>query len=78
MKSNKEPRGKQAFDAGDLMKKAIKLDPIKKSGKEKISFRNAINDEEDDIELMSYKKKESVLDYFDDGEEVDDDWGEDD
>ncbi|MCC8087856.1 MAG: hypothetical protein LIO79_01080 [Rikenellaceae bacterium] len=77
MKSNKNPRGQQGFDAGDLMKKAVRLDPIRKSGKEKMSFKNVINEEEDDIDLMSYKKKESVLDYFDDGEEDEEEWEDD-
>lgn len=69
MKSNKDLRGKAgAFDSGDLLKKAIKLEPIKKSGKEKRSFIKEL-DEDEDVDLMPLKKRESVLDYIDDGEE---------
>lgn len=68
MKSSKEFRGKSNdFDSGDLVKKAIKLEPIKKSGKEKHSLFSELED--DDLELDSYKKRESVLDYFDDEDE---------
>lgn len=67
MKSNKEFRGKSDnSDSGDLMKKAMKLEPIKKSGKERHSLYSDLDDDE---ELDSYKKRESVLDYFDDGDE---------
>lgn len=68
MKSNKEFRGKaDNFDSGDSVKKAIKLEPIKKSGKERHALYSDLDDE--DVELDSYKKRESVLDYFDDGDE---------
>ncbi len=51
-----------AEDAG----KTTRLNPIRKSGKEKRSFLREI-EEEDDLEILSgYRKRESVLDYFDD------------
>ncbi|MCC8019348.1 MAG: hypothetical protein LIO85_06210 [Rikenellaceae bacterium] len=69
MKSSKEFRAKGQSQAGDdVLKKAVKLPPIKKSGKDKHYMFSSI-EEEDDAELESYRKKESVLDYFDDGEE---------
>lgn len=69
MKPNKEFRGKSnANAADDVVKKAAKLPPIKKSGKEKHMIFSSL-EEEDDFELQSYRKKESVLDYFDDEEE---------
>ena len=55
----------------DSLKRAAKLEPIKKSGKEKRAIYSRL-DEDDDDELLSFKKRESVLDYFDDGEEEQD------
>lgn len=54
----------------DSLKRAAKLEPIKKSGKEKRAIYSRLD--EDDDELLSFKKRESVLDYFDDGEEEQD------
>ncbi len=70
MKSNKEFRAKgQSLAGDDIMKKVVKLPPIKKSDKDKHYMFSSIEEEDDDAELESYRKKESVLDYFDDGEE---------
>ena len=80
MKSTKDFRGsREAFDTGDTIRKAVKLTPIKKSGKERHTLYGGLDDEDDDPELMSYKKRESALDYFDNGEEEngDDDFDED-
>ena len=69
MKSTNDFRAKSSgFDPDDSIKKAKKLDPIKKNGKEKRSFYNDF-DEDEDEDLDSYKKKESILDYFDDEED---------
>ena len=54
-------------DTEDLLRKAAKLDPIRKSGKDRHSLYSELDDEED-VEL-DYRKRESVLDYFDDGDE---------
>ena len=51
----------------DLIRKAAKLEPIRKSGKERHALYSELDDE--DPELESYRAKESILDYFDDGEE---------
>ncbi len=68
MKSTHDFRSKPGvYDAEDLLKKAKKLDPIKKNGKEKRSFYD--EEEEVDEDLTVLKKRESILDYFDDGEE---------
>ena len=68
MKSHKDLHGRgDAFGSEDLMKKAVKLDPIKKSGKEKRSFIKEIEDD-DETDITTYKR-ESVLDYFDDGDD---------
>ncbi len=50
------------------MKRAAKLDPIKKSGKERHALYSRLDDDED-FELQSLRKRESAFDYFDDGEE---------
>lgn len=72
MKSNKGLRASSdVFGPEDLLRKAAKLEPIKKSGKEKRAFIRELDDD-DDFDLKQLHKKESVLDYFDDGSEVDD------
>ncbi len=69
MKPNGHLRGNAASDgAEDTLKKAAKLEPIKKSGKEKRAYIRELEDGE--LEL-TYRKRESVLDYFDDEENPD-------
>lgn len=69
MKSTKDFR---TAGGDDTTRKATKLDPIRKSGKERHSLYKALGDqEEDDAELLALRKRESVLDYLDDGEEED-------
>lgn len=55
-------------ESGDLMKKAVKLAPNKKSGKEKHTLYRGLNnmDDDDDDDLELYTKRESILDYYDD------------
>ena len=55
----------------DLLRKAAKLEPIKKSGKDRIRI-----DDEDEEELDYRVKRESILDYYDDGnsDEEDDEY----
>ena len=69
MKSQKGFKAK-AFtpDNEDAIRKPAKLEPARKSGKERHTLYGNIDDESDDwSENYDYKKKESVLDYFDDG-----------
>lgn len=69
MKSNQGFRQKaHGGESEDLLKRAAKLSPIKKSGKEKRAIYSQLDDDED-ADLLSYRKRESVLDYFDDSEE---------
>ncbi len=69
MKSTHAPRNKNRdFDSEDSMKRAAKLDPIKKSGKERHALYSRLDDDED-FELQSLRKRESAFDYFDDGDE---------
>ncbi len=81
MKSIKDFRSKQqSFDSEDSMRRASKLEPIKKSGKEKHSLYSRLDDEDEDedAELRSLRKRESAYDYYDDGEESDDEEADDD
>lgn len=72
MKSTKDFRSKiNDFGTEDLIKKPAKLEPIKKSGKEKRTIYSSL--ELDDEEEVLLKKRESILDYFDDGESDEDD-----
>ncbi len=70
MKSTQKFRNNaENFGADDVLKKPAKLEPIKKNGKEKRSFYNDLQNEDEDDELLSLHKRESILDYFDDGDE---------
>ena len=62
MKTQKGIREHEA----DELRKAKRLDPIRKSGKERHSLYRSI-DEEEEEELMP--RRESVLDYLDDQDE---------
>ncbi len=69
MKTSKDFRGKsQSGHSDDLVKRAMKLDPIKKSGKERYAIYGAIEDDDPGDEEMP-RKRESVFDYLDDDEE---------
>ena len=63
----KTPKGIREHDADEL-RKAKRLDPIRKSGKERHSLYRSI-DEEDDENLLSTTRRESVLDYLDEGDD---------
>lgn len=65
MKSNKDFR---TGGDSDAIKKPQKLEPIRKSGKEKHVLYKALDDD-DDQELLALHKRESAYDYIDDGEE---------
>ena len=63
----KTPKGIREHDADEL-RKAKRLDPIRKSGKERHSLYRSI-DEEDDEHLLGTTRRESVLDYLDEGDD---------
>nr|WP_302400731.1 hypothetical protein [Alistipes onderdonkii] len=63
----KTPKGISEHDADEL-RKAKRLDPIRKSGKERHSLYRSI-DEEDDEDLLGTTRRESVLDYLDEGDD---------
>ena len=62
MKTQKGIREHEA----DELRKAKRLEPMRKSGKERHSLYRSIDEEEED-ELMP--RRESVLDYLDDQDE---------
>ncbi len=69
MKSHTDFKLKESVvDPDDAIRKPAKLDPARKSGKERHSLYDGLGDDEDE-ELDYHAKRESVLDYFDDGEE---------
>lgn len=63
----KTPKGIREHDADEL-RKAKRLDPIRKSGKERHSLYRSI-DEEDDEDLLGTTRRESILDYLDEGDD---------
>ncbi len=68
MKSHADFKLKESVtDPDDAIRKPARLDPIRKSGKERRSLYDELGDE--DEELDYHGKRESVLDYFDDDEE---------
>ena len=64
MKTQKGIREHEA----DELRKAKRLEPMRKSGKERHSLYRSI-DEEDDENLLGTTRRESVLDYLDDQDE---------
>lgn len=63
----KTQKGIREHDADEL-RKAKRLEPIRKSGKERHSLYSSIGEEDDEV-FMPYVKRESVLDYLDPEEE---------
>lgn len=61
----KTPKGVRTREADELHK-AKRLEPIRKSGKERHTLYNRVDDEDDQPSI--YPKRESVLDYLDDDE----------
>ena len=52
----------------DELRKAKRLEPMRKSGKERHSLYSTL-DEDDDEAYTPYVKRESAIDYFDEEEE---------
>lgn len=67
MKAVRDFRRNGAADAEEVFKRATKLAPNRKSGKERHSLYAQFDDDEDDA--SGYRvRKESALDYYDDEE----------
>ncbi len=69
MKAVRNFRRNGAADAEEVFKRATKLAPNRKSGKERHSLYAQFDDEEQDASYGYKAEQESVLDYYDDGEE---------
>lgn len=69
MKSQKDLKAKENV-LDDVIRKPAKLEPARKNGKERHSIYSEIDSEDEAGEELGYRnfKRESVLDYFDDGE----------
>lgn len=68
MKSKRDFRERGVFnEADDTTRKATKLDPIRKSGKERRNYGRMDDDDDDGMEYRT--KRESAFDYFDDTED---------
>ena len=64
----KTQKGIREHDTDEL-RKAKRLEPIRKSGKERHALYSKFEEDEDDDAYTSYTKRESALDYLDDDEE---------
>lgn len=60
----KTQKGTREHDT-DEMRKAKRLEPMRKSGKDRHSIYRSMDEDEDD-ESLEVKPRESVRDYFDD------------
>lgn len=65
MKSNKDFKPSRQEQNSDSMRKATKLSPMRKSGKDKYAMYEEFENE-DEESYMQVRKRESVLDYYDD------------
>ncbi len=69
MKSQKDFRPARPLSGNDDARKSTRLDPSRKSGKERYElYKNLGSDDEDD-ELRGLRTRESALDYLDPEEE---------
>ncbi|OUQ53833.1 hypothetical protein B5E60_04575 [Alistipes sp. An116] len=64
----KTQKGIREHDTDEL-RKAKRLEPLRKSGKERHTLYSQYEEEDDEEDYRSYAKRESALDYFDDEEE---------
>lgn len=64
----KTQKGVREHDTDEL-RKAKRLEPIRKSGKERHTLYSKFEEEDDDDAYTPYIKRESALDYLDDEEE---------
>ena len=64
----KTQKGIREHDTDEL-RKAKRLEPLRKSGKERHTLYSQYEEEEDEEDYRSYARRESALDYLDDEEE---------
>lgn len=61
----KTSKGLRTKDHAEELRKAKRLEPMHKSGKERHTLYSRLHEEEDDT-LLTIRPRESVLDYLDD------------
>lgn len=61
----KTSKGLRTKDHAEELRKAKRLEPMHKSGKERHTLYSQLHEQEDDT-LLSIRRRESVLDYLDD------------
>ncbi|MEG0498532.1 MAG: hypothetical protein RR971_03710 [Alistipes sp.] len=59
----KTQKGRRDQDHADELRKAKRLEPVHKSGKERHALYSQVNDDEDNEPIV---RQESTRDYFDD------------
>ena len=64
----KTQKGIREHDTDEL-RKAKRLEPLRKSGKERHTLYSKYEEEDDEEDYRSYARRESALDYLDDEEE---------
>ncbi|OUN76235.1 hypothetical protein B5G09_10390 [Alistipes sp. An54] len=64
----KTQKGIREHDTDEL-RKAKRLEPLRKSGKERHTLYSQYEEEDDEEDYRSYARRESALDYLDDEEE---------
>lgn len=62
----KTTKGFRHTDTADELRKAKRLEPMHKSGKERRAIYSTLEEEEDDDYFRSRNRRESALDYLDD------------
>ncbi len=71
MKTLKNAHQNRDNFAGEVTKRATKLTPNHKSGKERHHLYQSLEgDEDDDLDLYNPSERESVFDYLDDEEDL--------
>lgn len=63
----KTPKGAHPDRRSDELRKARRLEPIRKSGKERHALYGNLHDDEEDMPTPA--RRESALDYYDEEEE---------
>ncbi|MDE7123652.1 MAG: hypothetical protein K2N93_05000 [Alistipes sp.] len=63
----KTSKGARLGERSDALRKATRLDPIRKSGKERHALYGLLREEEEEEPIRP--RRESAFDYFDDEEE---------
>lgn len=65
----KTQKGFRKENSTNELRKSKRLEPMVKSGKERYHLYRDIDNGDSDEELTLIPKRESVLDYFDDGDD---------